>query len=221
VSRGSFDPELLPGNIEHFAQVPIGIAGPLLVDGEDAQGEFYVPLATTEGTLVASYNRGMKMLREAGGVTTTILIKEASEIDAAEDELYRNARGDELLEHRQTGEGPRGHRAASGSIYGSSDTHDSPGERRHQRRYHLGRQPLRDIHDDQRQSEPTATPRLLSTPKRRPTGCCRTGLQPLRRAPLGIPRFLPTAGVWWAKSATNPAYSDTIALTRPLMSLAS
>jgi hydroxymethylglutaryl-CoA reductase (NADPH) len=72
----SFDPHVLPGNVEHFtgvAQVPIGIAGPLLVDGEHAQGEFYVPLATAEGTLVASYNRGMKLLHEAGGVRTTIL----------------------------------------------------------------------------------------------------------------------------------------------------
>jgi hydroxymethylglutaryl-CoA reductase (NADPH) len=76
VCHYSFDPSILPGNIEHFtgvAQVPIGIAGPLLVNGEYAQGEFYVPLATTEGTLVASYNRGMKTLHEAGGVTTTIL----------------------------------------------------------------------------------------------------------------------------------------------------
>ena len=67
---------MLPGNIEHFigvAQVPIGIAGPLLVNGEHAQGEFYVPMATAEGTLVASYNRGMKLLHAAGGVTTTIL----------------------------------------------------------------------------------------------------------------------------------------------------
>ena len=53
--------------------MPIGLAGPLLVDGEHAQGEFYVPMATAEGTLVASYNRGMKLLREAGGVKTTIL----------------------------------------------------------------------------------------------------------------------------------------------------
>ncbi len=56
-----------------MAQVPIGIAGPLLVNGEHAQGEFYVPLATAEGTLVASYNRGMRLLHEAGGVTTTIM----------------------------------------------------------------------------------------------------------------------------------------------------
>jgi hydroxymethylglutaryl-CoA reductase (NADPH) len=76
VGHYSFDPSVLPGNIEHFtgvAQVPIGIAGPLLVDGEHAQGQFYVPLATAEGTLVASYNRGMKLLHEAGGVNTTIL----------------------------------------------------------------------------------------------------------------------------------------------------
>jgi hydroxymethylglutaryl-CoA reductase (NADPH) len=75
VGQPSFDPAVLPGNIEHFigvAQVPIGIAGPLRVNGEHAQGDFYVPLATTEGTLVASYNRGMKLLREAGGVTTTV-----------------------------------------------------------------------------------------------------------------------------------------------------
>jgi hydroxymethylglutaryl-CoA reductase (NADPH) len=75
VAQYSFDPLLLPGNIEHFigvAQVPIGLAGPLRVNGEYASGEFYVPLATTEGTLVASYNRGMKLIREAGGVMTTV-----------------------------------------------------------------------------------------------------------------------------------------------------
>jgi hydroxymethylglutaryl-CoA reductase (NADPH) len=76
VSSYSFDPAILSGNVEQFvgvAQVPIGLAGPLLVNGEHAQGEFYVPLATAEGTLVASYNRGMRLLYEAGGVTTTIL----------------------------------------------------------------------------------------------------------------------------------------------------
>src|SRR5437588_1358495 len=76
VSSYSFDPSILPGNVEQFvgvAQVPIGLAGPLLVNGEHADGEFYVPLATAEGTLVASYNRGMRLLYEAGGVTTTIM----------------------------------------------------------------------------------------------------------------------------------------------------
>ena len=76
VAEGSFDPALAQGNIENFigvAQVPLGVAGPLLVRGEHAQGEFYVPLATAEGTLVASYNRGMRLLREAGGVLTTVM----------------------------------------------------------------------------------------------------------------------------------------------------
>jgi hydroxymethylglutaryl-CoA reductase (NADPH) len=76
VTNYAFSPEVLSGNIEQFigvAQVPIGLAGPLLVNGEDAQGEFYVPLATAEGTLVASYNRGMRLLHEAGGVTTTVI----------------------------------------------------------------------------------------------------------------------------------------------------
>jgi hydroxymethylglutaryl-CoA reductase (NADPH) len=76
VASYSLDPSTLPGNIENFfgvAQVPIGLAGPILVNGEHAQGEFFVPLATTEGTLVASYNRGMKLTREAGGITTTVL----------------------------------------------------------------------------------------------------------------------------------------------------
>ena len=72
----SFDPKVLPGNIENFfgvAQVPIGLAGPMVVHGEHAQGEFYVPLATTEGTLVASYNRGMRLLAESGGIRTTVV----------------------------------------------------------------------------------------------------------------------------------------------------
>ena len=72
----SYDPHLTRGNIEHFigaAQIPVGLAGPLLVNGEHAQGEFFVPLATTEGTLVASYNRGMKLVRMAGGVKATVV----------------------------------------------------------------------------------------------------------------------------------------------------
>ncbi|MGH7585528.1 MAG: hydroxymethylglutaryl-CoA reductase [Gemmatimonadales bacterium] len=75
INHYSFDAETTRGNIENFtgvAQVPIGFAGPLLINGEHAQGEFLIPLATAEGTLVASYSRGMKVLNLSGGVTTTI-----------------------------------------------------------------------------------------------------------------------------------------------------
>ena len=76
VARYSFDPHVTRGNCEHFtgvAQVPLGFAGPLIVRGEHADGEFFVPLATTEGTLVASYNRGMKVLNLCGGVQCTVV----------------------------------------------------------------------------------------------------------------------------------------------------
>ena len=68
-------PEETHGNIENLtgvAQVPLGIAGPIRINGEHATGEFLIPLATTEGSLVASYSRGMKVLSLAGGVLTTI-----------------------------------------------------------------------------------------------------------------------------------------------------
>ena len=73
--RFSFAPEDMSGNIENLfgvAQVPIGLAGPLLINGEHAQGEFFVPMATIEGTMLASYNRGMRVIRESGGVITTV-----------------------------------------------------------------------------------------------------------------------------------------------------
>jgi hydroxymethylglutaryl-CoA reductase (NADPH) len=75
VGSYSFEPEVTRGNIENFtgvAQVPLGIAGPLRVRGEHADGDFLIPLATTEGSLVASYNRGIKAINLAGGVTCTI-----------------------------------------------------------------------------------------------------------------------------------------------------
>src|SRR3954469_24992925 len=104
VGSYSFDPSGLPGNIEHFtgvAQVPLGIAGALLVDGEHAQGEFYVPMATAEGTLVASYNRGMKLLHAAGGVKTTIMDDRMQRAPAFLFESARGARafGEWLQEH--------------------------------------------------------------------------------------------------------------------------
>lgn len=76
VTRYSFDARLARGNCEHFtgvAQIPLGFAGPLQVNGEHAQGAFLIPLATTEGTLVASYNRGMKLLNLCGGVKCSVV----------------------------------------------------------------------------------------------------------------------------------------------------
>ena len=70
------NPEDYKANIENFigmAQIPVGLAGPILINGSNAQGDFFVPLATTEGALVASYTRGMKACRLSGGVTTVYL----------------------------------------------------------------------------------------------------------------------------------------------------
>jgi hydroxymethylglutaryl-CoA reductase (NADPH) len=75
----SFETEELRGNIENpigAAQVPMGIAGPVLVDGRHAKGLFYVPMATSEGALIRSYERGMVALTRAGGVQTALLADE-------------------------------------------------------------------------------------------------------------------------------------------------
>ncbi len=72
----SIDPNETAGNIENFtgvAQIPLGLAGPITINGEHAQGDFIIPLATTEGTLVASYNRGIKLLNQSGGVRCTVV----------------------------------------------------------------------------------------------------------------------------------------------------
>jgi hydroxymethylglutaryl-CoA reductase (NADPH) len=63
-------------NIEHFigtATIPIGIAGPLKIHGQYAQGEYLIPLATTEAALVASYDRGAALLYSSGGVTSAVI----------------------------------------------------------------------------------------------------------------------------------------------------
>lgn len=75
LAGGAVTPELCDGNIENlvgFAQVPVGLAGPLVVRGEHADGTFYVPIATTEGALVRSLERGMVVLARAGGVVTRV-----------------------------------------------------------------------------------------------------------------------------------------------------
>jgi len=76
ISEPIDDTSAYQGNIEHltgFAQVPLGIAGPIRINGEHAQGDFLIPLATTEGTLVASYNKGIKLVNESGGVNCRVV----------------------------------------------------------------------------------------------------------------------------------------------------
>ena len=60
-------------NVIGAVQIPVGVAGPLLVRGDYADGYFYVPLATTEGALVASVNRGAKLVTESGGARVKVL----------------------------------------------------------------------------------------------------------------------------------------------------
>ena len=63
-------------NIENFlgtAKVPVGLAGPLRVNGAHASGDYYVPLATTEAALVASYSRGAQLVTEAGGCAAAVV----------------------------------------------------------------------------------------------------------------------------------------------------
>lgn len=72
----SLIPKRLTSNIENLVasvEVPVGLAGPLLFHGEHARGVKYAPLATTEGTLVASVARGARAITRAGGVTTRVL----------------------------------------------------------------------------------------------------------------------------------------------------
>ncbi|MCA9386090.1 hydroxymethylglutaryl-CoA reductase [Candidatus Dojkabacteria bacterium] len=59
-------------NVIGGISIPVGISGPVKVDGDYAHGEFWVPLATTEGALIASVNRGMKVISESGGARTSL-----------------------------------------------------------------------------------------------------------------------------------------------------
>lgn len=72
----SSEAEAYKKNIENFigtVQLPVGLAGPLRVNGVFAQGDYYIPLATTEAALVASYHRGALLISEAGGCTSILL----------------------------------------------------------------------------------------------------------------------------------------------------
>ncbi len=79
VGAYSIPSRAMRGNIENAlgaVQVPLGAAGPLLVRGEHAAGTFYVPMATTEGALVRSYERGMVALTRSGGASARLFLDE-------------------------------------------------------------------------------------------------------------------------------------------------
>jgi hydroxymethylglutaryl-CoA reductase (NADPH) len=71
-----FDAADAESNVENMigaAQIPMGVVGPLVIDGEAADSEHYLPLATTEGALLASVNRGASAIRAADGATARVL----------------------------------------------------------------------------------------------------------------------------------------------------
>ena len=72
------DQSLLQGNIENYigmTSIPTGVIGPVRIIGSAAHGDFFVPLATSEGALVASYHRGAKACYLAGGATSVCLVE--------------------------------------------------------------------------------------------------------------------------------------------------
>lgn len=76
IDKFSFDVEnVTKRNIENMigaVQVPLGVAGPLRVNGEYANGNYYIPLATTEGALVASADRGCSAITACGGANARL-----------------------------------------------------------------------------------------------------------------------------------------------------
>jgi hydroxymethylglutaryl-CoA reductase (NADPH) len=69
------------GNIENglgLIRMPLGVAGPLRVNGLAAKGDFLIPLVTTEAALVASYHRGCRLLTAAGGCSAMVLYESLS-----------------------------------------------------------------------------------------------------------------------------------------------
>lgn len=97
ISHYSIDlTEAMKRNIENpigAIQIPLGLVGPLKINGEHAEGDFYIPLATSEGALLASVNRGCSVTQTAGGATTRIIddkmtrapvIKAKSAVEAVE-----------------------------------------------------------------------------------------------------------------------------------------
>jgi hydroxymethylglutaryl-CoA reductase (NADPH) len=69
------DPKRLRGVVENFigaVQVPIGLAGPLQINGDNAKGVYFAPFATVEGVITLSTSRGAKVINESGGIRAKV-----------------------------------------------------------------------------------------------------------------------------------------------------
>lgn len=75
--------DVFKNNIENYigtVKVPVAVAGPVRVNGMNANGDYFVPLATTEAALVASVARGITAINQSGGATA-ITVQEATNRD--------------------------------------------------------------------------------------------------------------------------------------------
>ena len=75
ISSYPFDPKAAASNVENMigvVQIPLGFAGPITVHGDHAEGPYIIPLATTEGALIASVARGMSVITAAGGARVKV-----------------------------------------------------------------------------------------------------------------------------------------------------
>ena len=111
ISNYTLDMELaFAKNIENpigTIQVPIGVAGPITINGEYAKDDFFIPLATSEGALLASVNRGCSAITAAGGVNARVIgdkmtrapvIKTESVVEAVKVKQWFENKFDELKE---------------------------------------------------------------------------------------------------------------------------
>ncbi len=88
------DPQELKGSIEQFlgyTRIPTGVIGPLRIRGLYAKGDFYVPLATSEGALISSYDRGARVITRSGGAIAAVTAEQVQRSPGYAFESLRDA----------------------------------------------------------------------------------------------------------------------------------